>query len=578
MSRQIEAGKAGVSIWADRSRLASGLAAAQKQLRAFVNNANGLGGALKTGAAAVLGSGAFAMFVKSFADVGGGLDDMSQRTGASVEALSGLGYAAKMTGASIEDIEKGIRTMQKGLVAGDASFAALGLSIEALRGMSPDKQFKAVADSIATISDPAERASKAMEIFGKSGASLVPLLSGGANGIEALTSEAEKNGAVMSGEQAEAAAKLGDAIDLVFVSFSGLVNTISGQVAPLFTTLLQIVTHSINMARQWIDANQGLALAITLSAAAVGAFGVGLITAAGLAYALSVAISTVGAVASAVSVVFGVITSILTGGLAIPIALVVASLAALAAYFIYASGAGSTAMNWLGSKFQMLQEISGTVFKGIQDAMSGGKLGLAAEIGWDGIHLAWLKGTAGLRATWDSWINGLLGMFDRFVATVQKTWNQTVGWIYKSTEAIEKENSSLDSGVAGRAAGRDAAARDKRESAIKALEAKLAESVAQAAESAATTATATKAQQVDIESLVDSFENKTAIAEEATATAVVQSVKRETGTFSGFAAGLLGQQGGRNIDQDILDENKRQSDFLATIVRQMEQKKGAVFA
>jgi len=501
-----------------------------------------------------------------------------------------------MSGSTIEDIEKGIRTMQKGLVAGDASFEGLGLSIEALRAMSPDEQFKAIADRLAAIDDPAERASKSMEIFGKSGADLVPLLSSGSKGIEALTKEAAKNGAIMSGEQAESAAKLGDAIDLVGVSFGGLVNTIGGQVAPLFTTLLQIVTSSINAAREWIAANQGIVLAITLTAAVVGMFGAGLITAAGLAYALSVAIGVVGTVASAVSMILGAITSLFTGGIVVAIGLVVAALAGLAAYLLYASGAGGKALDWLGGKFKMLQDIAGPVFKGIQDAMSGGDLALAAEIGWNGIQLAWMKGTEDLRAGWDTWLNGLLGALDGFITSFRKKWNDVSGWLgdrmletygafdsgfdaetakRMRAEDTARQNKSFDSGAASRAAERDAAAKAnlaKREAAIKELEGKLAASVAKAAASAADTAEQAKSQSL----VIEDFEEKAATAEEVTASSVEKG-SRDVGTFSGFAAAMLGQ-GGRSVDLDILAESKTQSTLLGKMLTELQNQKGAAFA
>ena len=120
MSGQIEAGKAVVRVEANRSRLGAGLAAAQKQLQSFAAGAAKIGAVGLGGAAAVLAP--LTAAVKQFADTGSQLDDMSQRTGASVEALSGLGYAAKMSGAELEDVEKGLRTMQKGLAAGDEGF------------------------------------------------------------------------------------------------------------------------------------------------------------------------------------------------------------------------------------------------------------------------------------------------------------------------------------------------------------------------------------------------------------------------------------------------------------------------
>ena len=74
---------------------------------------------------------------------------MSQRTGISVETLSELGYAAQLSGVDVETLETAIKRMQKTIIgAAEGSQAAvealaeLGLTVEDLRGLSPDQQFK----------------------------------------------------------------------------------------------------------------------------------------------------------------------------------------------------------------------------------------------------------------------------------------------------------------------------------------------------------------------------------------------------------------------------------------------------
>jgi TP901 family phage tail tape measure protein len=592
MSREIQAGRASVFIEANRKRLAAGLAAAQKQLQTFA------AGAAKVGAGALAGSAAMfapmAAAVKHFADTGGALDDMAQRTGASVEALSGLGYAAQMSGSSLEDVEKGIRKVQQGVSAGSSVFGELGLSIESLQSMSPDQQFAAIADKLAAIENPGERAAKAMEVFGKSGANLLPLLSTGSKGIEELTEQAAANGAVMSGEQAQSAAALGDAIDGVGISFGGLVNTIGAQLAPVLTTILGLVTYAINRSREWIAANQGIVITIGVVAAVLAVLGAGLVTAAGLAYGLSVAIAAVGAVASAVGTVLGVLGTILTGGIGVAIAAVVIGLAGLGAYLLYTSNTGGAAMDWLSGKFQMLSDIAGPVFKGIQDAMAGGNLGLAAEIAWQGIQLAWSKGTADIRAAWDQWFNGLLQKADEFIVQFRSKWNDVSGWLadrmleaygtFDSSfdaetakqmrrEDTNRQNNSFAAGVQDRAAGRDAAAKEaeqKRMEAIAALEEKLAANVAKAASEAATAAERSEKASQGVFDPEDMPETDKPTGRDSN-----QSLETDTsanvGTSSGFAAALMGMGGGPSVDLELLAESKKQSEYLGELLAQAEQ-------
>lgn len=87
--------------------------------------------------------------LKTFSDYGGMLDDISKRTGISVEALSELGYAARRSGTNLEAIEKSARKMQQTIAdaANGSSSAAetlrmLGLQVEQLQQLSPEQQFE----------------------------------------------------------------------------------------------------------------------------------------------------------------------------------------------------------------------------------------------------------------------------------------------------------------------------------------------------------------------------------------------------------------------------------------------------
>ena len=121
--------------------IAKGFAGAQGALSGFSSKVLNLPTAI-AGSVAVTGLVALA---KGFADAGSAVDDMAQRTGMSAEAVSSLGYAAKLSGTDIGTLEKGVRKMQVGIADAAAGvpgavdkFAALGLPpsphMEGLRG------------------------------------------------------------------------------------------------------------------------------------------------------------------------------------------------------------------------------------------------------------------------------------------------------------------------------------------------------------------------------------------------------------------------------------------------------------
>ena len=100
----------------------------------------------------------FLSAVKHFASAGDALNKMSQRTGVSVEVLSELAYAAEQSGTDVETLEASLRKMQKQLVeaAGGsksavAALSALGLSVTDLGRLSPDAQFRLIAERLSQI-------------------------------------------------------------------------------------------------------------------------------------------------------------------------------------------------------------------------------------------------------------------------------------------------------------------------------------------------------------------------------------------------------------------------------------------
>ena len=695
MAGQIEAGKAVVRVEANRSRLGPGLAAAQKELRAFASGAAKLGAGALGGAAAVLAP--LTAAVKHFADTGSQLDDMSQRTGASVEALSGLGYAAKMSGAELEDVEKGLRTMQKGLAAGDDGFAAMGISVEKLKGFAPEDQMRMIADELAKIENPGDRAAAAMGIFGKSGANLLPMLQNGAKGIDMLVAEADALGVVMSGEDASAAAVLGDSIDELSISAGSLVNTLAAQLAPAFTAVIAVTTYLVTSARDWISTNQGVALSIAGIATVAGLLGAGLLITAGVAYGLSVAIGVVGTVAATAGGALGMLSAVIQGqriamlawsataavvtagqaawatvtglttaalaalrsitfagtvaaiastaaniaaavatgavgaasglaagaklamagasgvasaamgvlslaatalqavltfGVTVAIVAVVAALVGLGAYLLYASGVGGQAFDFLSEKFTMLSEIAGPVFKGIQDAMSGGDFTLAATILWEGIQIAWLKGTANIASTFRTSLNDMLGVLDRWATNFRTKWNDVSGWIAdRMLDAQGLFDSSFDSKGAKKMRGEDT----KRQN-----QGFTADSDARAAERAAAVIAAEQAGRERIaaleQSLTESLAKAVTVAAEAdqkkldaakyiapdpadyksTIDEAYKSKGPENlGTSSGFAAMLQSMSGGAalSLDQQMYTEAKVQSKLLGQIVNKMAKGK-----
>jgi hypothetical protein len=156
-------------------------------------------------------------------DKAGALQDLSARTGESVGNLAILQRAFKNAGSSAEAVGPMINRLQKFIVsAGDsttvqaAAMRQLGLSFTELAAQSPLEQMQTLAGAISSIEDPATRSKMAMDVFGKSGGELMPLLR--AMGIELDTARAQL------GAYPEALNKAGAAMDAIGDNFTAIKN------------------------------------------------------------------------------------------------------------------------------------------------------------------------------------------------------------------------------------------------------------------------------------------------------------------------------------------------------------------
>jgi lambda family phage tail tape measure protein len=109
--------------------------------------------------------------------------DASERIGTSVEGAGRLVQIAKITGDEFATIEGGIIKMNKALAGSDDeakgaahALAAIGLSIKDLRQLDPAEAFGKIATKLNEFGDSGGKTALVMDIFGKSGAQLLPFL------------------------------------------------------------------------------------------------------------------------------------------------------------------------------------------------------------------------------------------------------------------------------------------------------------------------------------------------------------------------------------------------------------------
>jgi len=170
----------------------------------------------------------------------------AQAIGVTVEALTGLQYAAELAGVSNENLNSSLGRFNR--VIGDAeqgmtkqkqAFDDLGISIRGANGeiKSADKLLLEVSDRFSKYEDGANKSAVAQELFGRSGAALIPLLNQGADGITELTDQAAKLGLVLDSETARAAEQFNDSLTTLSAVGKGVGNTLMRDMLPTLNSI-----------------------------------------------------------------------------------------------------------------------------------------------------------------------------------------------------------------------------------------------------------------------------------------------------------------------------------------------------
>lgn len=424
-SGAIRAGRAYVEIYGDQAPLMSAMKSLPKSILAASAGLGAVGGVVGGLIASGITSAfsAVTSFASNLGEVGGRLVDMSDRTGIGVEALAELEHAAQMGGTSLESLEGGLTKMgvkladaAAGSDSARAAFDAIGVSVGELQGMSPDQQFERIADGLASISDPGQRAAATMDIFGKSGADLIPLMKDGSAGIKAFREEAKRLGRITE-EDARAVDELGDTFANVQSAMSNAATTVAAAFSPALNDLGQAL----------IPVASWLGETARVVAPVVAGFG----KAVSAVYSLSTAMELLNGAGLFIEETFGSIGTTFT-----------ATIAGLSEDF--------------GDMFGTV----GQGFQGLFDAIAAGDLAAAFEVQVATINLLWQQGlemlgidwveiwatiedtfnqaTANIQTGWVSWTSSLASFWNDLVSTIQDIWDQFTGWLESTFVWVKK--------------------------------------------------------------------------------------------------------------------------------------------
>lgn len=162
-----------------KERMVLGAQEGSFEIRDLATAFTGIGQAI----AAIVAAGIVVHFADDLAKSQIELGHLAVESGIAVTSLAGLQQIVKESGVDWEAVSMGVVRMTKNLAASGDQFkemkmavAGVGLSLKDLQGLSPEQQLQKIAIAFANTANEGNVANAAIEIFGRGGKVLIPIL------------------------------------------------------------------------------------------------------------------------------------------------------------------------------------------------------------------------------------------------------------------------------------------------------------------------------------------------------------------------------------------------------------------
>lgn len=211
-----------------------------------------------TSAVAAAGLSLFGL-VKTTVDSLAGFKDLSEAVGVSVAQLQELAVFAGGAGVSQEELGTALTFLTKNIAAAkdgseelQKAFAKVGISQNEITSGAVDtgSAMQRIAKQFDKLPEGPERTAFAMQVFGRAGARLIPMLNDLQDGLDS-TQQAVLELSVATDEQVEAADKLGRSYDFLTMAVKGIIKSVGVQLVPVAQEIVATITD-------WIVKNKDL--------------------------------------------------------------------------------------------------------------------------------------------------------------------------------------------------------------------------------------------------------------------------------------------------------------------------------
>ncbi|TXH06677.1 MAG: hypothetical protein E6R09_01085 [Rhodocyclaceae bacterium] len=202
---------------------------------------------------------ALVSLAKSTIEAVSNLDDLAEKTGASVEALSALAPVAKLSGVGIDQVSEGLVKLSRGLAGADDETSKAGSALEFLGVKAKDSagnlrdpaevMFE-VSQKLSDFRDGAGKTAIAVDLFGKSGANLLPFLKDLGENTDLVTR--------LTSEQAAEAENLDKALKRLTAQKEAFVKTLTVAAIPAIRVLVEEVSKAAMSSNGLLTATKDL--------------------------------------------------------------------------------------------------------------------------------------------------------------------------------------------------------------------------------------------------------------------------------------------------------------------------------
>lgn len=182
------------------------------------------------------------------------LNTLANQTGFSTAELQKMKYASDLVDVSVEDMTGSLQKMIKQMASGNGKFKELGVEIQNADGTLRDANtvWYETLEALSQISNETDRDAAAMEIFGRSAASLSGIIDDGGQALKEYGREAENLGLIMSQDTLDAANELNDAIAVTKARLEATFIQTGAKVAETLLPIVEELAEKLASVFEWI--------------------------------------------------------------------------------------------------------------------------------------------------------------------------------------------------------------------------------------------------------------------------------------------------------------------------------------